>query len=58
MLPTLRCAPPLIGAAVDRIVHASLQDPVVDPQTLVARAAVSLGLAGSNVGKSIVQLLE
>jgi hypothetical protein len=57
MLSTLRCAPPLVGAAVDRIVHAALQQPPVDPQNLVARAEVSIRL-GSDTGRTVADLLE
>lgn len=58
MLSTLRCAPPLIGAAFDRIVHAALQDPSVEAEDLVARAEVSLRLAGTNSRRNLADLLE
>lgn len=58
MLATLRCAPPLLGAAFDRIVHAALQDPHIEAGALVARAEVSLQLVGSASRRSIADLLE
>jgi hypothetical protein len=58
MLSTLRCAPSLVGAAFDRIVHAALQEPSVAPHDLVARAEVSLRLAGTDPARSVTDLLE
>ena len=58
MLATLRCAPPLLGAAFDRIVHAALKDPPIDPGALIARAQVSLQLVGSVSGRSLGDLLD
>ncbi len=57
MLPTLRSAPPLVGAAIDRIVHAALQPEATDPNDLVARAQIRLHLAGTTEEAELVDLL-
>lgn len=57
MIATLRTAPPLVGAAIDRIVHAALQDPPVSAQDLVARASIELQLVGQPGGCHVVDLL-
>jgi hypothetical protein len=57
LLPTLRSAPPLVGASIDRIVHAALQANPISPQELVARAATELQLVGGPGGRHIADLL-
>jgi hypothetical protein len=57
MLPTLRGAPPLVGAAIDRIVHAALQPYPIAPDDLVARARIRLHLAGTTAEADLVDLL-
>lgn len=52
----LRAAAPLIGAALDRLVHAQLIDNE-DPLDLAARAENSLSLAGDPMGPKITRLL-
>jgi hypothetical protein len=54
---TLRTAPPLVGAGLDRLVHAKLQYGI-NPLELAARAANSLELVGDDLGPEIVSLLE
>ena len=54
---TLRTAPPLVGAGLDRLVHAKLQTGV-GPLDLAARAANSLELVGDSLGPHVVSLLE
>lgn len=54
---SLRTAAPLVGAGLDRIVHAALTEQL-DPLDLAARAEVSLRLAGGETGLSVVELLE
>lgn len=58
MHATLRTAPPLVGAGLDRLVHASLEADPVTPLALVARAEVELELVGTPAGRSLVDLLE
>jgi hypothetical protein len=55
---TLRTAPPLVGAGLDRIVHAQLgaRQPM-DPLSLSARAEAELDLLGSDGASWIVDLL-
>lgn len=55
---TLRTAPPLVGAGLDRIVHAQLgsQQPMT-PLSLSARAEAELELLGSDGASWIVDLL-
>ncbi len=56
---TTRTALSLVGAGLDRIVHAQLQtDGELPPLSLVARAEVELGLAGTTGGRSLSSLLE
>jgi hypothetical protein len=57
MEATLRTAAPLIGAGLDRLVHAKL---VINlgPLELAARAANSLELVGEDGGPSVVTMLE
>jgi hypothetical protein len=52
----LRTTAPLIGAALDRLVHAELIDNE-DPLTLAARAENSLALVGDPLGPNITRLL-
>lgn len=53
----LRTAAPLIGAGLDRLVHAQLIGGV-SPLDLAARAENSLSLAGDALGPSVTDLLE
>jgi hypothetical protein len=57
MEATLRTAAPLVGAGLDRIVHAKLSAHV-RPLELAARAANSLELVGDHIGSSVVTMLE
>lgn len=57
MEATLRTAAPLVGAGLDRLVHAKLQSGV-GPLELAARAANSLELVGDAIGPDVVSLLE
>ncbi|MFJ8917620.1 hypothetical protein [Amycolatopsis sp. NPDC102389] len=52
----LRASAPLIGAALDRLVHAQLIDNE-DPLSLAARAENSLSLVGDPMGPKITRLL-
>jgi hypothetical protein len=54
---TLQTAAPLIGAGLDRIVHAFFMQEV-DPLVLAARAAFKLNIAGTPDGGELVDLLE
>lgn len=54
---SLRTAAPLVGAGLDRIVHASLTEGLA-PLDLAARAEVSLQLVDGETSHSIVELLE
>jgi hypothetical protein len=54
---TLRTAAPLVGAGLDRIMHAKLTTHV-GPLELAARAANSLELVGDDIGPSVVTMLE
>lgn len=58
MRATLRTAPPLVGAGLDRLVHASLETPSVEPLALVARAEIELDLVGTPAGRRLADLLE
>ncbi|MEV6980748.1 hypothetical protein AB0M95_05730 [Sphaerisporangium sp. NPDC051017] len=53
----LRTAAPLVGAGLDRIVHAD-QTERLAPLDLAARAEVALRLVGGETGLSVVDLLE
>lgn len=53
----LRTAAPLIGAGIDRLVHAQLVNQV-EPLDLAARAENSLALAGDPLGPPLTRLLE
>lgn len=55
---TLRTAPPLVGAGLDRVVHARLaaRDPI-EPLALSARAEAELRMQGSDAGSWLVDLL-
>jgi hypothetical protein len=56
---TLRTAPPLVGAGLDRIVHAQLASrPPITPLSLSARAEAELDLLGSDGASWIVDLLS
>jgi hypothetical protein len=52
----LRTAAPLIGAGIDRLVHAQLINQM-DPLDLAARAENSLALAGDALGPALTNLL-
>ncbi|ALL79503.1 hypothetical protein AD006_30165 (plasmid) [Pseudonocardia sp. EC080610-09] len=54
---TIRTAAPLLGAGLDRLVHAQLTDRVA-PLDLAARAENSLTLVGDPLGPAITDLLE
>lgn len=54
---SLRTAAPLVGAGLDRIVHAALTEGI-GPLDLAARAEVSLKLVAGETGLSVVELLE
>jgi hypothetical protein len=54
---TLRTAPSLVGAGVDRIVHAFSEEGL-NPLSLAARAEAELTLVGSSGGRDVVDLLE
>lgn len=56
---TLRTAPSLVGAGLDRIVHSQLaNEPPVEPLALVARAEAELALLGTAGASRLVDLLE
>lgn len=55
--PSLRTAAPLLGAGLDRLVHAQLTNGVT-PLNLAARAENSLALIGDHLGPSVTDLLE
>ncbi|MFJ8773980.1 integrase [Streptomyces microflavus] len=54
---SLRTAAPLLGAGLDRIVHASYTE-TLDPLDLAARAEVALKLVHGETGLTTVDLLE
>lgn len=55
---TLRTAPPLVGAGLDRLVHAQLgTNRPLSPLAMSARAEAELSLVGSDGGSLIVDLL-
>ncbi|MCZ7456127.1 hypothetical protein [Streptomyces sp. WMMC940] len=54
---SLRTAAPLLGAGLDRIVHASYTEGL-DPLDLAARAEVALQLVDGETGLATVDLLE
>ncbi len=57
--PTLRTAPALVGAGIDRIAHASLDSArPTDPLALAARARAELDLQGTPAQRDLVDLLE
>jgi hypothetical protein len=55
--PALRTAAPLIGAGLDRMVHAQLINQV-GPLDLAARAENSLALVSDPLGPALTKLLE
>lgn len=57
MTSTLRMAPPLVGAGLDRLVHAALTSDDFNELHLVARAHAELRLAGSPGGSHVADLL-
>ncbi|MEU3343615.1 hypothetical protein ABZ723_01150 [Streptomyces sp. NPDC006700] len=54
---SLRTAAPLVGAGLDRIVHAAYAEGL-DPLDLAARAEVALTLVNGETGLSVVDLLQ
>ncbi|MEU6715459.1 hypothetical protein ABZ897_28680 [Nonomuraea sp. NPDC046802] len=54
---TLRVTAPLVGAALDRLVHAHLVTGVA-PLTLAARAETALRMIGDEVGRDLCDLIE
>ncbi|MET8158032.1 hypothetical protein ABZT47_16785 [Sphaerisporangium sp. NPDC005289] len=54
---SLRTAAPLVGAGLDRIVHADQVERLA-PLDLAARAEVALRLVGGETGLSVVDLLQ
>ncbi|MFD3822073.1 hypothetical protein [Streptomyces sp. NPDC058625] len=54
---SLRTAAPLVGAGLDRIIHADCTEGL-DPLDLAARADISLTLVNGETGLSVVDLLE
>lgn len=54
----MRTMPPLVGAAVDRIVNAMTIDSPTTPLALAARAANELDLVGKPGARSVAQLLD
>ncbi|MFF8098758.1 hypothetical protein ACF07S_03010 [Streptomyces sp. NPDC016640] len=54
---SLRTAAPLVGAGLDRIIHADYAEGL-DPLDLAARADVALALVNGETGLSVVDLLE
>lgn len=56
---TTRTALSLVGAGLDRVLHAQLEaHEMLDPLSLVARAEIELRLVGSQGGRSLSSLLE
>jgi hypothetical protein len=55
--PVLRTVPPLVGAGIDRIVHAALTNPPQTSAELVAKASAEMNLVGKPGGAHIVDLL-
>lgn len=53
----LRTAAPLIGAGLDRVVHAALTEGV-DALQLAARARLNIDLLGGDDARHVVDLLE
>jgi hypothetical protein len=54
---SLRTAAPLVGAGLDRIVHADQVEQLA-PLDLAARAEIALRLVGGETSLSVVDLLE
>jgi hypothetical protein len=54
---SLRTAAPLVGAGLDRVVHAAYAEDLA-PLALAARAEVALQLVNGETGLSVVDLLE
>jgi hypothetical protein len=52
----LRTAPPLVGAGLDRITHASLVD-ATNPLQLASRAGLNIDRVGGGDGRHLVDLL-
>ena len=55
---TLRTAPSLVAAGMDRILDARLGSTSLDPLALAARADVELGLLGTPAARRISDLLD
>jgi hypothetical protein len=58
MSSVLRCAPPLVGAAFDRIVHRALTTGEHNCHDLVARAHLSIQMASTSTVRSVAELLD
>jgi hypothetical protein len=56
--PVLRTVPPLVGAGIDRIVHAALDSPSQSAASLVARASAEIVLVGTPSGVHVIDLLD
>jgi hypothetical protein len=55
---TLRCAPPLVGAGFDRIVHFALTNNEFEPDRLIAEANLAIGTASGRSVSYLTQMLE
>jgi hypothetical protein len=55
--PALRIAAPILGAGIDRLLHAQLTEGLL-PLELAARAENSLALVGDPYGPAVTRLLE
>ena len=58
MKATLRTAPRLVAAGVDRIVDARMNQQRLDPLALAARAEAELGLLGTPASRALSDLLD
>jgi hypothetical protein len=55
---TMRTLPSLVGAGLDRIVHAAMQTPAVEPLQLAARAELEISLLSQPGARALHRLLE
>jgi hypothetical protein len=58
MSTTMMMTPALLGAAIDRFVHTSVNEHLLEPADLVARAEIAIQLCGESEGRGIADLLE
>lgn len=58
MKATLRTAPRLVAAGIDRIVDARMNQGSLDPLALAARAEAELGLLGTPASRALADLLD